>query len=32
MTAAVKTKIYDNVTGALKVKYTNETIVRPCQI
>ena len=32
MTAAVKTEIYDNVTGALKVIYTNETKVRPCKV
>ena len=32
MIAAVKTKIYDYVTGALKVSYTNYIKVRPCKV
>ena len=32
MTAAVITKINDNVTGALTVTYSNETKVRLCNL
>ena len=32
MTAAVKTKIYDEVTGVLRVTYSNYTQIRPCKL
>jgi hypothetical protein len=32
MTAAVKTKVYDEVTGSLKVTYSNYTEIRPCKV
>jgi hypothetical protein len=32
MTAAVKTKAYDEINGSLRVSYSNYTKIRPCKI